>query len=91
MKIEIHQRLCHLPLVMDMLRRSRVLTTIDHGIVQHRLSLVSTGECVAVILAGVFVGTHSLWAFVSVWRPMTWRRSCRIRGSIWRGFRKSVW
>ena len=61
MKIEIPQRLCHLPLVMDMLRRSRVLETIDHAIEQHRLSSVSTGECVAVILAGVFVGAHSLW------------------------------
>ena len=61
MKIEIPQRLCHLPLVMDMLRRSRVLATIDHAIEQHRLSSVSTGECVAVILAGVFVGAHSLW------------------------------
>ena len=61
MKIEIPQRLCHLPLVMDMLRRSRVLETIDHAIAQHRLSSVSTGECVAVILAGVFVGADSLW------------------------------
>ena len=46
---------------MDMLRRSRVLATIDHAIEQHRLSSVSTGECVAVILAWVFVGAHSLW------------------------------
>ena len=61
MKVEIHQRLCHLPLVMDVLRRSRVLEVIDHGVGQHRLSEVSTGECVAVILAGVFVGAHSLW------------------------------
>ena len=61
MQIEIPQRLCHLPLVMDVLRRSRVLETIDHAIGQHALSEVSTGECVAVILAGVFVGAHSLW------------------------------
>lgn len=61
MKIETPQRLCHLPLVMDVLRRSRVLSTIDHAIGQHPLSDVSTGECVAVILAGVFVGAHSLW------------------------------
>ena len=61
MKIEIPQRLCHLPLLMDVLRRSRVLEVIDHAIVQHRQSDVSTGECVAVILAGVFVGAHSLW------------------------------
>jgi transposase len=61
MKIEIPQRLCHLPLVMDVLRRSRVLDVIDHAVGQHPLSEVSTGECVAVILAGVFVGAHSLW------------------------------
>ncbi len=61
MQIDIPQRLCHLPLVMDVLRRSRVLETIDHAIGQHVLSEVSTGECVAVILAGVFVGAHSLW------------------------------
>lgn len=61
MKIEIPQRLCHLPLVMDVLRRSRVLEVIDHAVGQHPLSEVSTGECVAVMLAGVFVGAHSLW------------------------------
>ena len=61
MRIEVPQRLCHLPLVMDVLRRSQVLETIDHAIGQHVLSDVSTGECVAVILAGVFVGAHSLW------------------------------
>jgi hypothetical protein len=46
---------------MDVLRRSRVLEAIDHAIGQHPLSEVSTGECVAVILAGVFVGAHSVW------------------------------
>lgn len=61
MKIEVPQRLCHLPLVMDVLRRSKVLEVIDHAVGQHALSEVSTGECVAVILAGVFVGAHSLW------------------------------
>lgn len=61
MHIEIPQRLCHLPLVMDVLRRSRVLDIIDEAIPQHPLSEVSTGECLAVILCGVFVGAHSLW------------------------------
>lgn len=61
MKIEVPRRLCHLPLVMDVLRRSKVLEVIDHAIGQHPLSAVSTGECVGVILAGVFVGAHSLW------------------------------
>jgi len=53
MQIEIPQRLCQLPLVMDVLRRSRLLETIDHAIGQHALSEVSTGECVAVILGGL--------------------------------------
>ena len=44
MKIEIPQRLCHLPLLMDVLRRSRVLEVIDHAFVQLRQSDVSTGE-----------------------------------------------
>lgn len=61
MHIDIPQRLCHLPLVMDVLRRSKALDVIDHAIPQHSLSEVSTGECVAVILCGVFVGAHSLW------------------------------
>jgi hypothetical protein len=55
------QRLCHLPLAMDVLRRSKILDIIDAAIPQHRLSEVSTCECVAVILSGVYVGVHSLW------------------------------
>jgi len=69
LQVEIPQRLCHLPLVMDVLRRSRVLETIDHAIGQHVLSEVSTGECVAVILAGVFVGAHVCGAFATAWLP----------------------
>jgi transposase len=61
MQIEVPQRLCHLPLIMDVLRRSRMLEVIDEAIPQHKLSSVSTGECIAVILCGVFVGAHSLW------------------------------
>ncbi len=61
MDIETPQRLCHLPLLMDVLRRSNILDVIDAAIPQHSLSEVSTGECVAVILCGVYVGAHSLW------------------------------
>lgn len=61
MHISIPQRVCHLPLLMDVLRRSRILDVIDEAIPQHELSDVSTGECVAVILCGVYVGAHSLW------------------------------
>jgi transposase len=61
MKIEPSQRLCHLPLVMDVLRRTKVFDVVDHAIGQHALSEVSTSECMAVLLSGVFVGAHSLW------------------------------
>ena len=61
MHIALPQRLCHLPLVMDVLRRSKALEVIDAAVPQHQLSDASTGECVAVILCGVFVGAHSLW------------------------------
>ena len=61
MQTDIPQRLCHLPLVMDVLRRSQGTETIDHAIGQPVLSEVSTSEYVAVILAGAFVGAHSLW------------------------------
>ena len=61
MHIEPAQRLCHLPLVMDTLRRTGVVDVVDFAIKQHDLSEVSTGECLMVILAGVYVGAHSLW------------------------------
>jgi len=61
MHISTPLRVCHLPLLMDVLRRSRILDIIDEAIPQHSLSDVSTGECVAVILCGVYVGAHSLW------------------------------
>jgi len=73
MHIATPQRLCHLPLVMDVLRRSKVLDIIDAAIPQHRLSEVSTGECVAVILCGVYVGAHSLWRIRERLAPSTWR------------------
>lgn len=59
--IGIPQRLGHLPLVMDVFRRTGLPEVIDHAIGQDPRSVVSTAECVAVILSGVFVGAHSLW------------------------------
>ena len=61
MHIEPAQRLCHLPLMMDVLRRTGTLNIIDHALPQHALSDVSASECVAVLLSGVYVGAHSLW------------------------------
>ncbi len=52
MRISTPLRVCHLPLLMDVLRRSRIPDVIDEAIPQHSLSDVSTGECVAVILCG---------------------------------------
>lgn len=57
----IPHRLGHLPLVVDVLRRSGILNVIDHAIKDDRRSKVSTSECVAVILCGVFTGHHDLW------------------------------
>jgi len=59
--IETPLRLGHLPLVMDVFRRSGMAAIIDHAIGQDPRSKVSTSECVAVILCGVYSGSHSLW------------------------------
>lgn len=58
---EAPKRLCHLPLVMDVFRRTGMADVIDHAIGQDPRSSVSTSECVGIILSGVFVGAHSLW------------------------------
>ena len=60
-ELGVPERLGHLPLVMDVLRRTGFLRVIDHAIADDRRSKVSTGECAAVILCGVFVGEHGLW------------------------------
>lgn len=60
-EIDIPQRLCHLPVIMDVLRRSGVLNVIDHAIREDPRSKVSTSECVSVILCGVCLGHHDLW------------------------------
>jgi len=63
--IGIPQRLGHLPLVVDVLRRTGVLTIIDQAIDQAIIddprSKVSTSDCVAVIMCAVFLGHHDLW------------------------------
>jgi transposase len=60
-EIEIPERLCHLPLVLDVLRRTGVLNLVDHAVRDDRRSKVSTSDCVAVIMCGVFLGHHDLW------------------------------
>lgn len=59
--IGVPQRLCHLPLVMDVLRRTGLLTIIDTAIRDDRRSKVSTSDCVSVIMCSVFMGHHDLW------------------------------
>ena len=60
-EVSVPRRLGHLPLVMDVLRRTGFLNVIDHAIAEDRRSKVSTSECAAVILCAVFVGEHGLW------------------------------
>jgi transposase len=59
--IGIPQRLCHLPLVMDVMRRTGLLNIIDAAVRDDRRSKVSTSDCVSVIMCAVFMGHHDLW------------------------------
>ena len=59
--IGIPRRLSYLPVVMDILRKSGLFSIIDKAVYHDPRSKVSTSECVAVILCGVFVGHHDLW------------------------------
>lgn len=60
-KLHVPERLGHLPLVMDVLRRTGLLSVIDKAIREDPRSKVSTSECVSVILCAVFIGEHGLW------------------------------
>lgn len=53
--------LSHLPILMDVVRRTKMLDVIDTAIREDPRSKVSTSECVAVILCSVFAGAHDLW------------------------------
>jgi len=55
------KRLAHVPLIMDVIRRMGVMEIIDSACGTDRRMKSSHGECVAVILAGVFTGEHGLW------------------------------
>ena len=61
--LDLHppKRLAHLPLIMDMIRRIGVIDVIDSACGTDPRMKSSHGECVAVILAGVFAGEHGLW------------------------------
>ena len=79
-EIDIPQRLCHLPVVMDVLRRSGVLNVIDHAIREDPRSKVSTSECVSVILCGVCLGHHDLWRMADRLGPYDMATIMRDRG-----------
>lgn len=79
-EIDIPQRLCHLPVVMDVLRRSGVLNVIDHAIREDLRSKVSTSECVSVILCGVCLGHHDLWRMADRLAPYDMATIMRDRG-----------
>ena len=55
------KRLAHLPLIMDVLRRAGVMDIIDSACGTDPRMKSSHGECVAVIIAGIFAGEHGLW------------------------------
>ena len=59
--IGVPQRLCHLPLVMDVMRRTGLPNIIDAAVRDDRRSKVSTSDCVSVIMCAVFMGHHDLW------------------------------
>ena len=55
------KRLAHLPLVMNVVRRSCIADIIDEACGVDSRQKVSHGECVAMIIAGVFAGEHGMW------------------------------
>ena len=65
----VTHRLGHLPILMAYLRRMRVIEIIDKACPVDGRSRVSHGQCVAVVLCGVFVGVHALWRVAERLRP----------------------
>jgi len=61
LKLEPPKRLAHLPLVMEVIRQTGIPDIIDAACGTDRRMKASHGECVCVILAGVFAGEHGLW------------------------------
>jgi transposase len=54
-------RLHHLPLLMDVLRRIKLLDVIDATVRDDPRSKVSTSDCVAVMLSAIYIGAHDLY------------------------------
>lgn len=68
-EIGIPHRLAHLPVVVDVLRRTGLLNFLDDVIREDPRSKVSTSECVAVLLCGVMCGHHDLWRMADRLEP----------------------
>jgi transposase len=54
-------RLHHLPLLMDVIRRMRLLNVIGSVVRDDSRSKVSTGDCLSVMLCAIFSGAHDLY------------------------------
>lgn len=54
-------RLHHLPLLMDVIRRIRLLNVISTVVTDDPRSKVTTGDCLAVMLCAIYSGAHDLY------------------------------
>jgi len=54
-------RLHHLPLLMDVIRRIRLIDVIGTVVTDDPRSKVTTGDCLAVMLCAIFSGAHDLY------------------------------
>ena len=55
------KRLFHLPVIMDVIRRMKLLDIIKKMVKDDPRSIVDTSDCVAVMLCAIFSGAHDLY------------------------------
>ena len=55
------KRLFHLPLLMDVVKRMKLLDIINTVVKDDPRSIVSTSDCIAVMLCAIFSGAHDLY------------------------------
>src|SRR5580698_6037716 len=60
-KLSPPKRLFHLPVVMDVIRRMKLIGIIDKVVKEDPRSIVSTGDCIGVMLCAIFSGAHDLY------------------------------
>jgi transposase len=60
-KLSPPKRLFHLPIVMDVIRRMKLIGIIDKVVKEDPRSIVSTGDCIGVMLCAIFSGAHDLY------------------------------